>query len=356
MKEIITALNRNLSQLIEQEGKKLQNLNDSIIPAQDHINYFLDNWIGEWMHQNYDAYSLSTGDYKIKDGYIFEYILKKTGIDLQKVEKEINNNVRAFRKFNNSVISDLSFIRDDEKYKQETQLLDKLENYEWGTNINDIIRLYRPNNLLVYDTSQVNRGLQTPPHVYVTAYYMSMVTECGACNNYIDLVKRLLRQVEIKNGYKASNTSEEILSSLFNNFHQFASQLKNRHDSRPTITINDEYDVQDLMHSILRLHFVDVRAEEYTPSYAGSSTRMDFLLKNEQIVIEVKKTRNNLKDKQIGDQLILDVAHYKNHPDCSILYCFVYDPENKVQNSRGLENDLSKQSNENLQVKVFIRP
>ena len=39
------------------------------------------------------------------------------------------------------------------------------------------------------------------------------------------------------------------------------------------------------------LYFDDIRAEEWTPSYAGKCARVDFLLKNEKIVIEVKKTR-----------------------------------------------------------------
>lgn len=43
--------------------------------------------------------------------------------------------------------------------------------------------------------------------------------------------------------------------------------------------LEDEYDVQDLPHALLLLYFDDVRAEEWTPSYAGKSARMDFLLK-----------------------------------------------------------------------------
>jgi hypothetical protein len=37
-----------------------------------------------------------------------------------------------------------------------------------------------------------------------------------------------------------------------------------------------------------------VRREEWTPSYAGGSAKADFLLKEEGIVIEVKKTRQGL--------------------------------------------------------------
>ena len=106
-------------------------------------------------------------------------------------------------------------------------------------------------------------------------------------------------------------------------------------------SIEDEYDVQDLLHALLRLYFDDVRPEEWTPSYAGKSARMDFLLKEEKIVIEVKKTRKGLGDKELGDQLIIDVERYKIHPDCKKLICFIYDPEGRIGNPGGLVSDLN---------------
>ncbi|HBH50047.1 MAG TPA: hypothetical protein DDX98_15490 [Bacteroidales bacterium] len=153
-----------------------------------------------------------------------------------------------------------------------------------------------------------------------------------------------------------SSDKSDFIVKLINSFHIIARQLINRYDKRDSLIINDEYDVQDLLNSLLHIEFDDVRPEEYTPSYAGSSTRMDFLLKNEKIVIEVKKTRKGLTDKEIGDQLILDSQHYKAHPDCKHLICFVYDPENRVQNPRGLENDLNNLTTEDLIVEVYIRP
>lgn len=42
----------------------------------------------------------------------------------------------------------------------------------------------------------------------------------------------------------------------------------------------DEYDLQDLVESLLRFLYNDVRPEERTPSYAGSSSVMDFLLRD----------------------------------------------------------------------------
>jgi len=146
-----------------------------------------------------------------------------------------------------------------------------------------------------------------------------------------------------------------IIKNLCEHFHLVVRQLRSRHENRPTLDVQDEYDVQDLFHALLYLHFSDVRDEEWTPSYAGKSSRMDFLLKQEQIVIEIKKARQGLNAKVIGSQLIDDIARYQAHPDCEALVCFVYDPEGQISNPRGIENDLSRQE-EDLFVSVLIRP
>lgn len=96
------------------------------------------------------------------------------------------------------------------------------------------------------------------------------------------------------------------IRNLLLRFHAVVVQLRQRREDRPTLDVEDEYDVQDLLHALLFLEFDDVRPEEWTPSYAGKSSRVDFLLKPEEIVIEVKKTRSGLGAKEVGDQLILD--------------------------------------------------
>jgi hypothetical protein len=145
------------------------------------------------------------------------------------------------------------------------------------------------------------------------------------------------------------------LSVLMNRFHQVVRQLRFRYNSRPTLDIKDEYDVQDLLHALLRLYFDDIRDEEWTPSYAGGSARMDFLLKDIQTVVEVKMTRNGLNDKQLGNQLIEDKAKYKVHPDCKYLVCFVYDPDGRIKNPRGIEADLNETDIE-FRVSIIIKP
>ena len=78
------------------------------------------------------------------------------------------------------------------------------------------------------------------------------------------------------------------------------------------------------------------------------------MLKQEQIVIEVKKTRKTMKDKDLGEQLIIDISKYKAHPDCKMLICFVYDPEGRIVNPEGIIKDLEKDNKDF--VKIYINP
>ena len=153
---------------------------------------------------------------------------------------------------------------------------------------------------------------------------------------------------------KASKALEKI-ELICNKFNKVSRQMRSRYNARPTLTINDEYDVQDLFHSLLTLYFNDIRKEEGISSYAGSNSRADFLLKQEQILIEIKKTRVGLTNKKLGDELIIDIDKYQAHPDCKTLVFFVYDPESRIDNPRQFERDLETRSRK-IDVKVFIRP
>lgn len=151
---------------------------------------------------------------------------------------------------------------------------------------------------------------------------------------------------------------EGVLDTIFNRFCAFVHNLGLRYDNRDTITIKDEYDVQDLLRALFVLHFEDVRPEEWSPSYAGGCNRMDFLLKDEEIAIEVKMTRKGMKDKELGEQLLIDIDKYRTHPNCKKLYSFVYDPIGQIRNPRGLEKDLDNHGKvlNDFTVKTYIRP
>jgi hypothetical protein len=119
--------------------------------------------------------------------------------------------------------------------------------------------------------------------------------------------------------------------------------------------VSDEYDVQDLLHAILKLHFDDVRPEEWTPSYAGNASRIDFLLPRERTIIEVKMTRQNLGQKEVANELIVDVARYAKSPNVDNLVCLIYDPIRRCTNPAALEDDLAN-SEGRLRVLAVVCP
>lgn len=133
---------------------------------------------------------------------------------------------------------------------------------------------------------------------------------------------------------------EELLEVMVRGLRRAMHPLTHRRKGTQPLSFGSEYDVQDLLHALLRPWINDIRPEEFTPSYAGSSTRMDFLLPAYRIVIETKIVRDRAHAKRVGDELIVDIEHYRRHPQCSSLWCVVYDPDHLITNAEGLKKDL----------------
>ena len=179
-------------------------------------------------------------------------------------------------------------------------------------------------------------------------------------------IKEILRRVtgfktevdSILSKYRPTSLQKDatqILEHLFLRFHLVVKQLQKRQRDREPFIVKDEYDVQDLLHGLLRIYFKDVRPEEYCPSYAGTRPRIDFFLKRKQIAIEAKMTGKDHRRKRIREELILDKEYYSKKEGCKILYCLVYDKDELITNPSGFESDLYER-NEKFETRVFIVP
>jgi len=153
----------------------------------------------------------------------------------------------------------------------------------------------------------------------------------------------------------ASADAVGLLRKIGNRFHAVARQLRLRHEGRPTIEVEDEYDAQDVVHALLCLEFDEIRRETWQPGYAGGAAHTYFVAPRDRIVIEVKKTRQGVGAKEVAGQLEHDTLYYWTHPDCQTVFCFVYDPEARVGDPYGLEKTLTKQV-DGQRVEVFISP
>lgn len=143
---------------------------------------------------------------------------------------------------------------------------------------------------------------------------------------------------------------------LLNRFHKSAQALRDRHSNRETIMIKDEYDVQDLLYSLLQIYFDDIRKEDASPSHAGANSRIDFVLKKEKIVLEVKMTNESLSTNKLGQELLIDIGRYKEYPECKDLVIFIYDKGDFIRNKNGLITDLQKHATNDFKVTVVINP
>ncbi|MEM9461853.1 MAG: hypothetical protein AAGF11_47280 [Myxococcota bacterium] len=123
-----------------------------------------------------------------------------------------------------------------------------------------------------------------------------------------------------------------------------ARQLRRRHANRSTLEVNDEYDWQDLLHALLRVFFDDIRREDPSPTNAGASSRIDFVLPEHRIAIELKHARESMTAKSLGDELSVDRQRYEAHPQVAHLVSLILDPKGLISNPRGLERDLSTAS------------
>jgi hypothetical protein len=193
-------------------------------------------------------------------------------------------------------------------------------------------------------------------HVLAIRLFSSIKSQISTLRSIIERLNLILLEEKMPNiAIDSAAQAERNLQLLIERFHLVARQMRARHASRPTLEINDEYDVQDLLHALLLIFFDDVRKEEWVPTYAGGASKMDYLLPSLQTAIEVKKARPTLTARALGEELIVDMAKYQNHSQCRKLLCFVYDPDGSISNPRGIETDLGKHDDK-MAVCVMIVP
>ena len=139
---------------------------------------------------------------------------------------------------------------------------------------------------------------------------------------------------------QSPSSVEELLQTLLKGLPRAMHPLEHRRKDARSLTFESEYDIQDLIHAQLRPWVSDIRPEEFTASYAGSATRMDFLLPAHKLVIEIKRVRDKTHASKVGSELIIDIEHYRRHPCCDRLWCAVYDPDLLIKNPAGMISDI----------------
>lgn len=93
------------------------------------------------------------------------------------------------------------------------------------------------------------------------------------------------------------------------------------------IKIQNEYDVQRVLYSLIRPIFPETRLEVVDDA-GYNSMRYDIVLEEYKIVIEVKCTRANLTERKLTEELGADSFHYKTDN----LFLFIFDKAKIIKN------------------------
>lgn len=150
-------------------------------------------------------------------------------------------------------------------------------------------------------------------------------------------IERTLLQTKFVN-----KTTDEVVRDVLNNFSNAIQKIINgRRQNHPDFKIEDEYDVQDMLYVVLKSIFPNLKEEDPIPKVGGKSTKIDLILREDKILIEVKMIKaKDSNETPFIEQLKVDFESYHECKWLRKLFCFVYDPYKKTRDISNF-NDLN---------------
>ncbi len=148
---------------------------------------------------------------------------------------------------------------------------------------------------------------------------------------------------EIDQKTKLRNAEEAIIQG--NVFDLLLNYLKGaviEFEKRTEIRFTDEPELQNFIYSLLRSLFESTEFEDPTEKICETSNRLDFVLKDHKIIIEVKYVRDKRHAKKISEELSIDYPRYKQSKYGQTIINYIYDPNNHIANHGLFKKELKK--------------
>lgn len=150
-----------------------------------------------------------------------------------------------------------------------------------------------------------------------------------------------------------------LIERLLTNFHLYIEELIGRTPhGKATITealrqveIQNEYDVQHLLYSLLKPIFPQARTETVDDTGYGG-IRYDIVVDDYDITIETKCTRPKMTERQLTEEIAADSFHYKK----GRVFFFVYDRTKIIRNKTAFEKMYSREENGKTLRTIVLQP
>lgn len=187
--------------------------------------------------------------------------------------------------------------------------------------------------------------------------YLETASDCIDLLILEELFQKLIQlqtQITKINNLSAYDTIVCVLTNFNNSIKKIT---QGRRTGHALFSINDEYDVQDLLYVILKSFFPALKEEDPTPRVGAKSNKIDLILREEGILLEVKMIKqSNINEKDFVEQLKNDIQSYRNCQWLKYLLFFVYDPFKKTRDAQNFY-DLNGQQSINgttFSIKVIL--
>lgn len=190
------------------------------------------------------------------------------------------------------------------------------------------------------------------PHPAAKALYDSLIRD-GWKNQGNEFVFGSGVLLEGQTYVTMPSSVEQVLEVIIRGLRRSCYPLRNRRANIPSLTFDNEYDYQDLLHALMAPWIRDIRREDYVAKYLGTNKRVDFYLPDYSIIIELKYVRDRAHARKVGDELSIDIMHYQKHPGCKQLWVVIADPNELLDNPGGMQNDLVE-STSNISVRPLV--
>lgn len=147
-----------------------------------------------------------------------------------------------------------------------------------------------------------------------------------------DKLTHYLEELLHKNEYE--NEKQKYLKEYLHNFYFFLEAFHERNphkkstlkfDILQSIKIENEYDFQHLLYSVLKPLCNDIRLE-VSQDTGCNTTRADILIPSLHTIIETKCTRKNMSYNKLIEEIRADIVHYQE----KYIYFCIYDKEKLI--------------------------
>ena len=141
-----------------------------------------------------------------------------------------------------------------------------------------------------------------------------------------------------------ANSDIELAERICARLAKAARILTGRRSGKASFEIRDEYDVQDLIHSLFRAFFKYPVVENPLPKAAGAvSTRADLCIEELGLIMEAKFVRSEKDQARIEKDLAADLVFYSAWSPLKYLFLVIYNSA-RSQNAELLDNSSKPQT------------